>query len=294
MADAPTLSRVAANGATLALWEWPGSGAPVVFVHATGFHGHCWDQVVAQLGDVPCYAVDQRGHGRSDKPDPPYDWRVFGDDLVALLDAVGVRGAIGVGHSLGGYAVTQAAATAPHLFEQLMLIDPVILPRDQYRGPRMDEHFAARRRNRWAGPDEMFERFKDRPPFNRWQPEVLHDYCQYGLLSAPDGNGYVLACPPAIEAAIYRYSTATDIYPAIAHVQTPTLIVRLGTRQPREGWDMEASPTAPDLHRFFARGYDLHLPQYTHFMPMESPEHTAALIRAVIAGDMAHVRAAES
>ena len=59
----------------------------------------------------------------------------------------------------------------------------------------------------------MFERFHKRPPFDLWQPQVLRDYCEYGLL--PDGDGFVLACPPEIEASIYQHSNAPDsnLYP---------------------------------------------------------------------------------
>ena len=50
----------------------------------------------------------------------------------------------------------------------------------------------------------MFERFKDRLPFARWRPEILRDYCDYGVL--PRDGQFVLACPPAVEASIYENS----------------------------------------------------------------------------------------
>src|SRR5439155_23961370 len=123
--------------------------------------------------------------------------------------AVGLAGVVGVGDSMGGHSVALAAAREPAAFAALLLLDPVILPPERYGAVRDEEHFAARRRDRWASPDEMVARFADRPPFSRWDPAVLRDYCDHGLLPAPDGNGFVLACSPAIEAAIYAASTAS-------------------------------------------------------------------------------------
>ncbi|HEU5012085.1 MAG TPA: alpha/beta hydrolase [Roseiflexaceae bacterium] len=281
----PKLVYSQARDVRLALWEWPGAEPPLVFVHATGFHGRCWDEVIAHFPDQRCLAVDMRGHGRSDKPAPPYHWRAFGEDLAALLHAHDMRGAVGIGHSMGGHSVTLAAALVPEIWSQLVLLDPVILPPERYTGPHPVEHFAARRRNRWSSPDEMIARFAPRPPFNRWQPAVLRDYCAYGLLPAPDGGGYVLACPPQIEADIYRNSTAANIYHEIAQVRVPVTVVRMGQPTVLDAWNMEGSPTAPDLAAIFSHGRDLHIPEYTHFMPMESPERVANIIREALHGN---------
>lgn len=282
----PIERRVAVNEVELAVWEWPGAGRPLVFAHANSFHSRCWDQVIAQLPGQHCLAVDLRGHGRSSKPAPPYDWRSFGADVAALVRALRLQDAIGIGHSLGGHAVTLAAARAPEVFAALLLVDPVIMPRAWYAAPPAPEHFSARRRNQWSSPDEMFERFKDRVPFNRWQPAVLHDYCRYGLLPAPDdadpGGGFVLACPPAIEAAIYAASQAADIYDELGNIAVPVQVVRAGEHMASRTWDMRASPTAPDLAAHFQQGRDLHLPDYSHFLPMEEPALVAGLVRDLV------------
>ena len=265
------------DGTQLAWYEWPGDGPPLLLVHATGFHARCWDQVVARLPERRCYALDLRGHGRSARPAPPYPWPRFAQDVAELARALGLRGALGVGHSLGGYAVALAAALAPEVFARLLLIEPVILPRALYRAAPPAEHFAARRRDRWPSPEAMYERFKDRPPFSRWQPQVLRDYCEHGLLPAPDGDGFVLACPPAVEASIYLSSTADDPYPQLALVRAPVRVLRAG-RPARDFAEMDASPTAPDLAAHIPDAQDLHLPGYSHFLPMEDPALVAGYL----------------
>lgn len=264
------------DGVELQLFEWPGDGPDVFFAHATGFHARCWDRVIERLPGVHAYALDMRGHGRSDKPAPPYPWANFGRDVAAVARQIGLNGALAVGHSKGGHAVTLAASLEPGIFAKLLLVDPVIGPRAGRPGGSAEgDHFAARRRNEWGSPEEMFDRFKDRPPFSGWDPEVLRDYCEYGLLPNPAGEGYVLACPPEIEAATYAGAMATDIYPAIESLTIPVRILRARQRTEGGPMDMSSSPTAPDLASHFQHAEDIFLPQYSHFIPMEDPELVA-------------------
>src|SRR5215472_138254 len=95
----PDLHLISANNLQLAAWEWPGADPPLLFAHATGFHGRCWDRIIEFFPGRRCIAIDARGHGHSSKPAPPYHWRAFGPDLVAVANYFGVRDAIGVGHS---------------------------------------------------------------------------------------------------------------------------------------------------------------------------------------------------
>jgi pimeloyl-ACP methyl ester carboxylesterase len=213
-----------------------------------------------------------RGHGRSDRPAPPYHWRRFGEDVAAVTGELGLQDATGVGHSKGGHATTVATALRPGAFGRLLLIDPVILPREAYGRSRIGgDHFAARRRNNWTSPEEMFERFKDRPPFSGWEPAVLRDYCEYGLLPSPSGHGYELACPPAIEAAVYAGSASDDPYDEIARIDVPVRVLRARSRGGPVAADMSSSPTAPDLASHFQHGEDVFLPDHSHFIPMEDP-----------------------
>ncbi len=285
----PIETRVAVNGIELALFEWPGAAdkanPPILFLHATGFHGRVWDDVIRNLPGRHCYAPDLRGHGRSSKPAPPdgYVWRAFADDIVGLIESLDLRGAIGVGHSLGGHTLTQAAARAPGHFAKLMLIDPVIIPREGYGVRFTGADYVARRRDSWDSPAQMIDRLTDRVPYDRWRPAVLRDYCEYGLLPNPSGDGFVLACPPRIEAAIYPNHTLSDIYDLIPQIDVPVHILRAERKPPDAAYDFSSSPTAPDLASHFKRGHDEYLPAYSHFIPMEAPALIAARIESLIA-----------
>jgi len=69
-----------------------------------------WNQIIARIPNRRAIAFDMRGHGLSAKPEPPYLWHVFGEDTAALARALGLRGATGVGHSMGGHSLALAAA----------------------------------------------------------------------------------------------------------------------------------------------------------------------------------------
>lgn len=279
----PTASRRALNGVELQVYEWAGAGPTVFFAHATGFHARCWDQVVSGLPEYRCVALDMRGHGLSSKPEPPYAWRSFGEDVAGLIAALGLKDALGVGHSKGGYAVTLGAAKVPGVFKRLLLVDPVILPRESYGELRMQgEHFAARRRNEWPSAEVMFESFVGRAPFSAWDPAVLMDYCRYGLVPNPAGEGLVLACPPAIEASIYGWSSGGDPYPELEALEIPVRVLRARGRDEGNPMDMSGSPTYPDLARHFKHGEDCPVPQFSHFIPMEDPGFVAAQVRELM------------
>ena len=185
---------------------------------------------------------------------------------------LGLRGAVGVGHSLGGHAMALAAAMEPSAFSSLLLVDPVIQMPDRYDGHRKEVDFIARRRRRWKSAEEMFQRFRVRPPFSAWKPEILHDYCEFGLL--PEGDEFVLACPPEIEATIYERSNwpDADISAELSTIQTTTTIMRSGKLMTREKFDLSASATDPNLASRMANARDVYLAECTHFIPMEHPE----------------------
>jgi pimeloyl-ACP methyl ester carboxylesterase len=247
----------------------------MLFVHATGFHGRCWDQVIRHCPGRRSIAPDMRGHGRSSKPDPPYHWQAFGRDLAQLAEALDLRGATGIGHSMGGHIVVAAAALRPETFASMLLIDPSIFPVELYGQPGFDASFIARRRNVWTSPRQMIERFRGRTPFARWKPEVLQDYCNFGLL--PRGNEFVLACPPEIERSIYRHSTEEEanLHAVIPSIRQPVVVLRGGIPWTRGVYNLDASPADPALASHFPNGRDILLEGRSHYIPMETPELVA-------------------
>lgn len=267
------------NGAEIAWVEWGDRREPAIFLsHATGLHSRCWDEVVRHLDGKYVIAADHRGHGRSSNT-PPFGWDQFGSDLADLIDALDLKDIHGVGHSMGGHCMVQAAARETGRFRRLTLFDPVILgPSDYVSRPASTEaHFVAKRRNVWESPRQMFDAFKDRSPFSRWHPDVLDAYCRHGLV--PDGEVYLLACPPDIEAGIYATTAEFSVHELIPSIEIPVTVVRARWHGvAASAQDFLLSPTWPELAGRFAQGRDLYRPDYSHFLPMENPELAASVI----------------
>lgn len=75
----------------------------LIFCNSLGTDLHMWDAQTADLsGDFRILRYDRRGHGQSSAPPPPYALADLGGDVLALLDALGVRRAHFCGLSIGG------------------------------------------------------------------------------------------------------------------------------------------------------------------------------------------------
>lgn len=294
--DQPALHFTDAPGVRLAHFEWHaerrGQGPTVWLVHATGFHGRVWDQAVRRLpASRHVIAIEQRCHGRSQAV--PFDsWRRFGEDQVAQIDACGIRGAIGVGHSMGGHALVQAAILRPGAFSRLVLVDPVMTDPAAYKlppAPLGELHPAAQRKNQFDSPQAMFDRFADRPPYAVFNRAALMDYCQHGLRPADadnhGGQGYQLCCAPQHEGQVYPLARNNpNTYDLVHALNIPVLVLRARAQDPSvKPWDPLGSPTWPGLAAEFPQGRDSFHPDKTHFLPMEDPALMAQLIEAEIA-----------
>lgn len=278
----PDLHHIEAGKVTLAYHEWSASAdAPVLLIaHATGFHGRCYDPIAAQFSEHRVIAVDMHGHGASGG-DPLQDWQIVVDELVVLIDQLGLKGAVGMGHSMGGHAILRAAAARPNTFKSLVLFDPVVLDPQFYdlkvAGFSQDQmHPAAKRKRNFASIEEMMTRFETRDPYCLFRRDVFENYCRFGLTRLEDG-GFELACAPEMEASMYMSSlSGTPALEAAASLQVPTTVVRAMRTQAR---DFKGSPTWPGLAESMPNGIDMDRSDMTHFHPFQDPNDAARIVR---------------
>jgi non-heme chloroperoxidase len=98
-------------------------GAPIIFLPA---YTDSWFSFSRVLPLLPvryhAYAVDQRGHGDSERPDCCYTVADFAADVVAFLDAVGAQRATLVGHSGSCFVARRVAEAHPERVDRLVLI----------------------------------------------------------------------------------------------------------------------------------------------------------------------------
>jgi pimeloyl-ACP methyl ester carboxylesterase len=110
------------NGIDL-YYEEHGQGEPLLLMAPTGWPGSVWD-----LEQVPFFArthrvitYDQRGVGRSAKPDHEYTTALLGDDALGLLHAIDAVPAHVLGFSIGGRAAQWMALKEPGALRSLIL-----------------------------------------------------------------------------------------------------------------------------------------------------------------------------
>ena len=111
------------NGLKIHYYEWPGPGPTLVLLHPSSGYGRMWEWTANALGErFHVYALDQRGHGDSGRPDGDYSAEEYAEDLALFVRAVGLERAIVAGQSLGGRVGQVFAATHPQHVQALALV----------------------------------------------------------------------------------------------------------------------------------------------------------------------------
>ena len=204
----------------LALHEWGDAGAPrVVCLHGVRNHGRHFARLAERLPRYHVLAPDLLGHGYSPW-EPPWD---IGAHCNAIVETVGARPAVLVGHSFGGRLAFELTARAPKLVPKLVLLDPAIL---------LPGHVAlaaaesARIDKSYVSFDALIER--------RYEESQLH-HAPRGLVvedlaphveTSDDGRVRYRYCQSAVVAA---YGEMASQPPRFEDVRVPTLLV-LGER----------------------------------------------------------------
>jgi 3-oxoadipate enol-lactonase len=97
---------------------------PIVLIHGFPFSHEMWDpQIEALQKRFRVIAYDLRGHGKSGVDDGQYTLEFFVDDLLGLLDYLGIERAVLCGLSMGGYIALRAIERNPERVRGLILAD---------------------------------------------------------------------------------------------------------------------------------------------------------------------------
>jgi len=264
------------DGVGVAVHELGGAGPPLLLAHATGLCGPVFAPLAARLAArFRCVALDFRGHGDSVTPvEVDFAWRGLADDVLAVVDHLGLEGAVGVGHSSGGAALLDAEARCPGAFCGLWCFEPIVWPEPPPLAPRMALiEGALRRREVFASRDDAYAHFAAKPPLSALRPAALGAYVECGFADDDAGDGSVrLKCRREDEAAMYHQGMAHDGFSRLADVSC-RVVVALGGRSPAIGPQVARAQVAALPHGrlevFDGLG---------HFGPLEDPEAVAAAV----------------
>ncbi|WP_054005640.1 alpha/beta fold hydrolase [Cypionkella psychrotolerans] len=235
----------------------PVGGPAVVLLHALGTNLTIWDEVVSLLpSGCRVLRFDQRGHGLSDVPEPPYAMGALIRDGERMMAHFGLRDAVVVGLSLGGLVAQGLAVKRLDLVRGMVLSNTAAkIGSVQMWGARVAsvqaEGLAA------YAPGAMERMFG-----RRWQ-EVAGMPRVRAMLEGMDVRGWV-GCASAI--------AGTDFYTPTAGLTLPTLAIA----------GAHDGTTPPDLVRETADlilGSRWHLMRGAGHLPMvEKPAEYAGVI----------------
>jgi pimeloyl-ACP methyl ester carboxylesterase len=274
------------DGVQLALYDYGGDGPALLLAHATGFHGRVWGPLAARLPDFHVYALDFRGHG--DSVIPPgltFEWEGFGDDVLAVVDALSATAGSGVtghgllaaGHCKGGASLLLAEEERPGTFASLYVYEPVVFPGEPEGRPTENPLAAGalKRREVFESYEAACENFASKPPLEVLPPDVLRAYVEHGFAAQPDGT-VQLKCLPASESAVYTMGARHSAWAHLDEVTCPVTVAM--------GEDAPFSPAsfAPAIVGRLPHGRLEQHPDLGHFGPLQAPDVIASAIRAAL------------
>ncbi len=114
-------------GVRLEVVDWGGSGAPIIFLAGVGDTAHRFDNFAPQFTyHHHVYGITRRGTGASSSPAPAngnYTADHLGDDVLAVMKALGIGRPVLVGHSLAGQELSSIGSRFPDKVAGLVYLD---------------------------------------------------------------------------------------------------------------------------------------------------------------------------
>lgn len=258
-------------------------------MHGLASQRRFWNFVAARLAGLPVLALDQRGHGDSDRPEDPYDGVTCAADLGIAMDALGWSRAVVVGHSWGGSVAATFAAEHPERTLALVTID------GGFAGitAKTAEERAERRRMleppRWAlPPEELVAAISQHAPGGSWSEELAAAVLP--IFEVGDDGLARARLPFEIHMRIVDTLLDYDAAGVLARVRCPAWLVSCEAIDGDDAWSIAKAAALESLRDVVAKPRILRWGGAVHDVPLQWPDLVAGLLRAVVddaAGDRA-------
>lgn len=228
---------------------------PLVFIHGFPFSHQMWHaQIQAFQGSFRTVAYDLRGLGESSLGDGQYTIEGHVDDLIAVLDHLGIDKAVIAGLSMGGYITLRALERHPERFRAAILADTRSeADTDEAKITRARALAAVKARGSlWFAEDFVKKVFAEQS-FTR-VPEAV-ELIRNTIARTP---------PLAIAGTLLALAARTDTTASLSAIAVPTLIL-VGEH------DATTPPAASRAMHERIRGSELHIiPDAAHMSPLEN------------------------
>lgn len=200
----------------------------VVFIHGLMAFSANWRKIASRIqNDFQCLIYDQRGHGRSFKPESGYSPEVFAEDLNKITDELGWTSFHLVGHSMGGRNAMVFANLYPDKVRSLTIED---------MGPEFDPKsvlYYEKMLNSVPTPfhskDEMKQFFAEsfEKSFGSKEPiSVLSSFLQANIEQKEDSNLFDWRFSKQAIIETVKEGHTKDRWREIADFKMPVLLIR--------------------------------------------------------------------
>lgn len=223
-----------------------------------------WESQYTLQSQYSLLLYDHRGHGASPAPDGPYSIAELADDVIHLLDSLGVDSVSFCGLSLGGMVGLWLAAHHPKRIERLVAM--CALARLEPVSRYADRASAVRERGLGPIADDVVSRWFT-PGFAESHPSTVNDYI--ATLAALSAEGYASCCDAI---------ATCDLRGDIRRIDAPTLLVA-GAEDP------VVSPESAVLFgASFSEATVAVVPDAAHLVNVEQPGLVNRLVLEHMAG----------
>jgi pimeloyl-ACP methyl ester carboxylesterase len=213
----------------------------LVFLHGLMGYAANWRRIAKAFeGEFQVLVYDQRGHGRSFRPETGYSPGDYAEDLLKIIDELQWPKIDLVGHSMGGRAAFYFASKYPDRLNHLIIED--IGPSDRSTGASLAMQmldavpapFATKRAAKDWFDTEFFKVFADQP-----RKEGLAAYLYANLKEDENQRAVWRFFEPGIRESVEKGRDANLLWNIIASLDVPTLLIRGEHSKdlPRETYD---------------------------------------------------------
>jgi pimeloyl-ACP methyl ester carboxylesterase len=263
----------------LAATRWPGHGSPVVLLHGLASQRRFWNLVVPHLAGLPVVALDQRGHGDSDRPPDGYALETVAGDVATAMDALGWSRAVVVGHSWGGAVAATFASRHPERCLAVVAVDGGFSS-----PPAGFDRAAARTRlepPRLAADPADLERMLAAHSPGEWTPERAAAVLP--IFEIGDDGLARARLPFDVHMAIVDTLLDYDAAGTLAGVRCPAWLVSCeSVGAPAEDWSAAKSAALTAAGDVLERPRLLRWNGAVHDVPLQWPALVAGLVRAAV------------
>jgi pimeloyl-ACP methyl ester carboxylesterase len=269
----------------------PANGQTAVLLHGKNFCAATWEHVIGVLtrAGYRVIAPDQIGFCASTKPQGyQFSFGQLSANTHALLDSIGVRRFVLIGHSMGGMLAARYALIYPEAIEQLVLVNPLGLEDWQAKGlpyATVDQLYADELKTSAASLKAYQQKFY----YNgRWKPEYDRWIAMQAGLYAGPGRARVARNQAQTSEMIYTQPVVHEL----GRITARTVLIIGGKDRTAPGSNRAPKTLADQLGRYDLLGHDaaraipnatlVEMPELGHAPQMEAPEQfDAALLRVL-------------